>query len=89
MPLILGAGLGVWEGRVILVGISVFVIDILVLVTVGDGKTTFALLQEVCSMKSKKHNKNTQPLGKMRNPSESLFMIFLPIIHFSNLSSPA
>jgi len=48
IPLISGLGPGVWDGKVVLVGMSVFVTGIVVFVAAGVGvdETMFALAQE-------------------------------------------
>jgi hypothetical protein len=54
IPLITGVGLGVEAGRVVSVGIGVFVIDtrVFVAIVVEVGNTAFRLLQELWKTKS-------------------------------------
>jgi len=48
IPLISGVGLGVWDGKVVSVGMGVFVTGIMVVVAVGMGvdESIFALAHE-------------------------------------------
>ena len=47
LPLIMGAGVGVWEGYVVAVGMGVFVIGVWGWVEAGVGATTVAVPHEV------------------------------------------
>ena len=49
IPLISGVGLGVWDGKVVSVGMGVFVTGLMVVVAVGMGvdETIFALAHEL------------------------------------------